>query len=912
MDRREHRHDASDTGVPAPHQSALELALRSGRSATDLGVDRRAPRLLEVAQIWSDTLLSVRHFGSNRQTVTVGDRRSRWRFGLSASLTAILLVGITGFMVRHATLRAPAQLSPDDAALIATWTAEADLAARARAAAAAQAADAPEGETPENRAAEDPGADPLAELAGTWRAGHRADLERALSTMKAGRAERRLLEVPPFHLDEQPGWEAMLRDELLPLAADRAERGALPAAWVRALNLPRRALDTMDEPDVARVAEDVPASSVVRRSPAPDAPIWMVVRGLDPGAIYLSDGHRTEEISPGTSLWPWTPTDADRAAREQLVHDAQALLYTDARVSRASRRTCEATEQLLGFADERGRVDLHARAARCALNRGDDAGAAEHLAAAEAAVAGGATTTDVEAITVLLRTRSRLDLLAFSAARQTDQRVAARERAEQSALALRSHIVAVLRSPSDLTAVARARHQLALDRLHERQERQVTRAGLLGLLVLLMLPFGLVLDERRARRRACDFFVDSETLPDDSWPFVERDAAGVAVRLPLGATAWRRRGGSDRTLDELQADGEATEVGDHVRVPLDDADQLVAELSGATFVVHSVHPTRPVPGRAAPVDWPYLGVLAALLFLSAAFTIVLSTTDPGPTTQIAQIDDRLLRIALAEPEKPMPSVETPRVRKDPGESERAPKPEGQRGRTDAVLRKAKGAKVAVRRAEMDRQIALRSGIMLDLDRMSDAGIFGQDGARSDRMATAIGSLIGTQWGDQRGDGLASRGDGTGGGCVGEDCGPYSIGRGDTIRGDDDDDDWEGKDAGNIGDHESDAPTVGVKDPIMIGNVDKATIDRIVKQHLPQIRTCYERELSRNPKLSGKITVKFVIAKDGQVSTSNSAHSTLGSRVAEECIHGHFRRMRFPAPKGGGIAMIRYPLIFNSR
>ncbi len=158
--------------------------------------------------------------------------------------------------------------------------------------------------------------------------------------------------------------------------------------------------------------------------------------------------------------------------------------------------------------------------------------------------------------------------------------------------------------------------------------------------------------------------------------------------------------------------------------------------------------------------------------------------------------------------------------------------------------------------------------------------------------------------------LASRGGDTGGGCMSEDCGPYTIGPG-TV-GPEIGPNGEGKEPGDVGDHVEIGPQVGVKDPIMIGNVDKATVDRIVKQHLAQIRTCYERELSRNPKLSGKVTVKFVIAKDGSVSTSSSAHSTLRSPIAEDCVHGMFRRMRFPPPRGGGIAMIRYPLIFNSR
>ena len=754
--------------------------------------------------------------------------------------------------------------------------------------------------------------DPLAEAADRWRAGHRAALERAGRKMRAGTEERRLLEVPPFHLDEQPGWHALLAEELLPRAAERVTLGqTLPPSWVQALDTPEATLDTYSEPEVARVAEDLPAGMRVRRSAAADAPVWMVVRGLDPGAIYVSDGPRTEEIAGDAPLWPWEPTAEDATAHAELVHAAQRLLYADARASRASRRTCAAAEALLGFPEEAHRADLQARMARCALNQGDDARARTHVEAAEAALASGAFFDDADALGILLRTRARLDLKAFAAAQATPDRVPAREQAEASLQALRAHVVAVVQSPSELTSVGRDLRRLAVDRMHEQQERQVRRAAGLGLLILLFLPVGLVLDERWARRRACDFFVDSADLPDVTWPLVERGPEGLAVRLPLGATAFRRRDRQDQTLAELVDAGLAEDTLDHVRVPLEDDDQLVAELAGATFVVHAVHPTRAVPGRSAPVDWPYLGVLSALLFLSAAFTIVLSTADPGPRTEVASIDDRLLRIALTEPKTPEPVVEAPRQREDAGEGKRAPDPEGQRGREDAVLRKAKGAKVAVRRQELDRQIALRSGILHDIATMDDNGIFGQDGARDDRIATALGGLIGTQWGDQRGDGLASRGDGSGGGCMGEDCGPYTIG-GTGTRGRGGGREGDGKDAGDIGDHADSGPTVGIKDPILIGNVDKAVIDRIVKKALPQIRYCYERELGMRPDLAGKITVKFVIAKDGTVSTSTSAHSTLGSPSAEACVHDRFRKLRFPPPRGGGIAMVRYPLVFNSR
>ena len=106
--------------------------------------------------------------------------------------------------------------------------------------------------------------------------------------------------------------------------------------------------------------------------------------------------------------------------------------------------------------------------------------------------------------------------------------------------------------------------------------------------------------------------------------------------------------------------------------------------------------------------------------------------------------------------------------------------------------------------------------------------------------------------------------------------------------------------------------VGAGDPIILGALDKSIIDRIVKQHLPQIRYCYQKELNKNPKLFGKLVVKFVIAKDGSVSNATTKASTLKNPIVEKCVNARFMRMRFPKPKGGGIVIVSYPFVFNTQ
>ena len=78
----------------------------------------------------------------------------------------------------------------------------------------------------------------------------------------------------------------------------------------------------------------------------------------------------------------------------------------------------------------------------------------------------------------------------------------------------------------------------------------------------------------------------------------------------------------------------------------------------------------------------------------------------------------------------------------------------------------------------------------------------------------------------------------------------------------------------------------------------------------QIRYCYQRELTKNPALGGKIVVKFVIAKDGSVSSASTKATTMNNKAVENCINGRFMRFKFPEPKGGGIVIVSYPFIFS--
>jgi len=78
----------------------------------------------------------------------------------------------------------------------------------------------------------------------------------------------------------------------------------------------------------------------------------------------------------------------------------------------------------------------------------------------------------------------------------------------------------------------------------------------------------------------------------------------------------------------------------------------------------------------------------------------------------------------------------------------------------------------------------------------------------------------------------------------------------------------------------------------------------------QIRFCYESQLTRFPKLNGKVAVRFVITAAGTVSSSQVAQSTVNNGELETCIAGRVQTWIFPKPKGGGVVIVTYPFILK--
>ena len=404
-----------------------------------------------------------------------------------------------------------------------------------------------------------------------------------------------------------------------------------------------------------------------------------------------------------------------------------------------------------------------------------------------------------------------------------------------------------------------------------------------------------------------EFYVPPEDLPSDNYKLFEWQGGSYVCNISDKWSGFVDIGENRHTFQELIESGKATSAGGgQYQVSVDDDTRIVADLGHVIFFGHMVYPGKKVVTAITDnLDYPFLGVMAFCTFVFSMLAIVILTSPPPPENEVMEVPDRFVELLLEQPEPEQPKKDNkPEANPDAGEGAKAKKEEGKVGKKDAKMKKAKGNKVEMQKKQLDKEIAESAGVLGALRDGSELdGVFGSSNLNSD-LTGGIGGLIGAKGTQIGSGGLGSRGSGLGGGGTAEGLGGLGTkGRGSGRSG-------YGSGGGNFGAKgEGGIGRVG-GDPIILGALDKSLIDAVIKRHMNQIRYCYQRELNKNPNIGGKITIKFVIAKDGSVSKASVKSSTMGNSAVESCITGRFMRFQFPEPKGGGIVIVSYPFIFS--
>jgi pSer/pThr/pTyr-binding forkhead associated (FHA) protein len=378
------------------------------------------------------------------------------------------------------------------------------------------------------------------------------------------------------------------------------------------------------------------------------------------------------------------------------------------------------------------------------------------------------------------------------------------------------------------------------------------------------------------------------------------------VRTAFGELVKARKAVSDDTIQSAYT----------VRVPA--AGAVRAEVGGRLAI--EARPRKPSPVKGAPwwerINYQVLNLFLILFFLQAGF-IVAANNFPYDTDVLA--DDlfknpsRMAKFVIKPPEaqpKPRGPKGDAEKKDEPGEAaEKHKGDEGQMGKKDAPKTNARSAPKAIDPNSKD--LVKRTGLLAALGRGGGglSTVFGSGGLGGD-LRGAVGNMFGPVVGDSQGlGGLGIRGSGSGGGGSGETIGIGAVGtkgRGGGLGS-------YGTGVGGLGKKGDRDVNISTGTAVVMGSVDKELIRKVIQDHAAQIRYCYEQQLAVNPRLQGKVSIKWIINGDGSASNAqvDASGTTLEDAKVHDCMMARITSWQFPKPKGGGMAVITYPWILRS-
>lgn len=450
-------------------------------------------------------------------------------------------------------------------------------------------------------------------------------------------------------------------------------------------------------------------------------------------------------------------------------------------------------------------------------------------------------------------------------------------------------------------------------------------------------PRSFYVGEEEVKGLRCDYFVPSEKLGTTRAPVLLADSSSVNVVLLPRATGTIEINGQTMTLQDAVQGGRTqpcAELSGAQQMPLPNGAKAKIILdNGLTFQVSTVNAGRVVAGhmRFDPLAWLYIGLsllvhgglLAAMFFFMPA----LSGTDEG------QMDPdqmyMLQQMLKAAAEKEMEEKETEQVveekadNKEGGTGTRAKGEEGSMGNPNT---NKTGNRYGVKGPKdnpdphIARQAALRDAAEFGMIGLLNAGAGGDPDAptapwgREDSLGNDALSARGNMWGADIGDsfgagGLGLSGIGEGGGGRGEGIGLGSIGTIGHGAGTGTGQGF-GSGSGRLGgSHRSRPPSVRMGATSVSGRLPPEVIQRIVRQNFGRFRLCYEGGLRNNPNLQGRVSVSFVIGRDGSVGSVGNAGSDIPDGGVVSCVVRSFYGLSFPQPEGG-VVKVTYPIMFT--
>ena len=438
---------------------------------------------------------------------------------------------------------------------------------------------------------------------------------------------------------------------------------------------------------------------------------------------------------------------------------------------------------------------------------------------------------------------------------------------------------------------------------------------------------------------AVSYFVPPEKLGTSRAPVVLASPSGAsAVLLPNSVGTIEVAGQPKMTIQEAIQGGKAgpcSEVSGAHQIPLAAGTSVRMELGDIIFEITAVSSGKKVAATftmAALASGAMLYVFgsfvghAGLLAAMAMFMPPLGDTSDDSLSDeqrylIQQYLDSAAEKELEEKETEMISEDNA-DNKEGGTGTRAKGEEGSMGNPNTKLT---GNRYGVAGPQdnpdphIARQAALRDAAEFGMIGLLNSGAGGDPDAptapwgRDDSLGTDPLSARGNMWGDSIGEsfgagGLGLSGIGEGGGGRGEGIGLGSIGTIGHGAGTGTGQGF-GSGHGRLGrSHRARPPRVRMGATSVSGRLPPEVIQRIVRQNFGRFRLCYENGLRNNPNLQGRVSVRFVISRDGTVSNVSGGGDIPDGSVVS-CVTRAFYSLSFPQPEGG-IVRVSYPIVFT--
>lgn len=444
-------------------------------------------------------------------------------------------------------------------------------------------------------------------------------------------------------------------------------------------------------------------------------------------------------------------------------------------------------------------------------------------------------------------------------------------------------------------------------------------------------PRAYYVGEKSSDHEPCDYELPSERLGATRLPLLVGGSAGLLLVLPRDATGYVQSPAAPlRTVEELRRGAAPCfEAPGATSVPFEPGMRARIELSGLVFRIASVRAGRPAGRGVLAMDLaslPYFGLSLAvhtsLLAALAFFTPRLGLADEEALDRdrlyVMQqyLDGAAERQRLARESAVHPSAEA----SEGATGARAPGSEGQLGNPTAAaapkryaIRGPRDNKEVQLSREVAREEAAGFGMVgilsaLAADPNSPTAPWGRDLALGSDEVSARGGM----WGDAIGEafgvgglGLTSTGEGSGGPGAGIGVGHIGVGHGEGLG----TSDGFGNGVGRLSGTRAPRKLAGMRpgQTTVSGRLPSEVIQRIVRQNFGRFRLCYSQGLTRNPNLEGRVAARFVISRDGSVSSVSNGGSDLPDGAVTSCVLSAFYGLTFPQPENGIVTVV-YPIL----